>query len=336
MTETAIKSNEREAARLFQRGVAAARGGHRRVAAGLLARVVQLDPRHELGWLWLSGVLDEPHEIAFCLRSVLTVNPQNERALQGLAWLEQRGLIADQPAVAQRTPEQEQAAEHESHQETDSWWVGWRRARRDMSRARLVGWSFGILILLLTLSLNVIFRQAVSERDATMRQTANAPTIVPTSPPPALPAILQVELPVGRDAQVLAYLSAVDEPRARLRGAVQAYQDATSQPGGSSTVHASAARKLRQEIEAAYSLIEGITPPAPLAKAHANYLAGLELERSALDDMLEFYGSFSIQLANRAALRMEEADKHLELARADFGTNQARVVTRAIPVQTVR
>ncbi len=228
MTETAIKSNEREASRLFQRGVAAARGGQRMVAAGLLARVVQLDPRHELGWLWLSGVLDEPHEIAFCLRSVLTVNPQNERALQGLIWLEQRGLIADQPAVAPapRPLEQEQAAEREARQEADSWWVGWRRTRRDMSWAWRVGWSFGILILLLTLSLNIIFRQAVSERDATMRQTVNAPTIVPTSPPPALPAILQAELPVGRDAQVLAYLSALDEPRARLRGAVQAYQDA--------------------------------------------------------------------------------------------------------------
>ena len=75
MAETAIKSNQREAARLFERGVAAARGGQRRVAAGLLARVVQLDPRHEMGWLWLSGVLDDSEEIAFCLRAVLAVNP---------------------------------------------------------------------------------------------------------------------------------------------------------------------------------------------------------------------------------------------------------------------
>ena len=63
MLETAIKSNEREAARLYQRGVAAARGGQRRVAAGLLSRAVQLNPRHELAWLWLSGVLDAPDEI---------------------------------------------------------------------------------------------------------------------------------------------------------------------------------------------------------------------------------------------------------------------------------
>src|SRR5919197_6482084 len=98
MTESAIKSNQREAARLFERGVAAARGGQRRVAAGLLARTVQLDPRHEMGWLWLSGVLDEPNEIAFCLRSVLAVNPHNARARDGLAWLEQRALIPAQPA----------------------------------------------------------------------------------------------------------------------------------------------------------------------------------------------------------------------------------------------
>jgi hypothetical protein len=340
MAETAIKSNEREAARLFQRGVAAARGGQRRVAAGLLSRAVQLDPRHELGWLWLSGVLDEPGEIAFCLRSALTVNPQNERARQGLAWLEQRGLLADQTAdvvlPAPRPLEEQPNAQRETHHEADSWWVGWRRTRRDMSRAWVVGWSFAILILLLTLSLNITFRQAVKDRDATLKQTASAPTLVPTSPPPALPAILQVELPVTRDAQVLAYLSAIDAPRARLREAVTAYQGATNQPGGSSSVHASAARKLRQEVEAAYSLIEGITPPAPLAKAHANYLAGLELERSALDDMLEFYGSFSIQLANRAALRMEEADKHLERARVDFGIIQARTATHTIHVQVAR
>ena len=49
MTESAIKSNQREAARLFERGVAAASSGQRRVAAVLLARVVQLDPRHETG-----------------------------------------------------------------------------------------------------------------------------------------------------------------------------------------------------------------------------------------------------------------------------------------------
>src|ERR1044071_8985413 len=98
MTETGIKSNEAEASRLFQRGVAAARGGQRRLAAVLLGRAVQLNPHHELSWLWLSGVLDEPGEIAFCLRSVLSVTPHNERARQGLTWLEHHSLISPQPA----------------------------------------------------------------------------------------------------------------------------------------------------------------------------------------------------------------------------------------------
>src|SRR5215831_16491603 len=135
MPEPSIKSNKQDAAQLFQRGVAAARGGQRRVAAGLLARSVQLDPHHELGWLWLSGVLDEPNEIAFCLRSVLAVNPHNERARQGLIWLEQRGRIAPQPAPAvvldSRPAEEERAEERQARHEGESWWVNWRRSRRD-------------------------------------------------------------------------------------------------------------------------------------------------------------------------------------------------------------
>src|SRR5215510_5703346 len=114
MAETGIKANEIEASRLFQRGVAAARGGQRRVAAVLLGRAVQLNPRHEMGWLWLSGVLDDPKEIAFCLRSVLSVNPHNERARQGLAWLEQRAQIPAQPApavVAESEPAEEEHAD---------------------------------------------------------------------------------------------------------------------------------------------------------------------------------------------------------------------------------
>src|SRR5947207_8939889 len=113
MTGSGIKSNEREAARLFARGVAAARGGQRRIAAGLLSRAVQLNPLHEQGWLWLSGVLEDPNEIAFCLRSVLSVNPHNERASQGLVWLEQRGLIGGSSAgeVSEPQPAEEEHAD---------------------------------------------------------------------------------------------------------------------------------------------------------------------------------------------------------------------------------
>jgi hypothetical protein len=340
MAETGIKSNEIEASRLFQRGVAAARGGQRRVAAVLLGRAVQLNPRHELGWLWLSGVLDDPNEIAFCLRSVLSVNPHNQRARQGLEWLEQRALVPAHPApsliAAQPPIEEEQAETRQARHEGEAWWVNWRRARRDMSRVRLVFWSIPILLLLLTLGLNVTLRQAVERNELLVHQALQVPQVEAAAAPPPPAPILQAELSAARDAQALAYLSALDRPREHLRAAVQTYKDATSQPGGSSVAHAAAARKLREAIDTAGEVLEALTPPAALAQAHADYLAGLELERAALGDVLEFYNSFSISLANRAALRLEDADKRIQRARARFDTFQAVADSRAIAPQTIR
>jgi hypothetical protein len=339
MAETGIKSNEIEASRLFQRGVAAARGGQRRVAAVLLGRAVQLNPRHELGWLWLSGVLDDPNEIAFCLRSVLSVNPHNQRARQGLEWLEQRALIPAQPApslIAAQPPIEEHADTRQARHEGEAWWVNWRRARRDMSRVRLVFWSIPILLLLLTLALNLMLRQAVTRNEILVHEALQVPQVEAAAAPPPPAPILQAELPATRDAQALAYLSAMDRPRTHLREAVQTYKDATSQPGGSSVAHAAAARKLREAIDIAGEAVDALTPPAVLAQAHADYLAGLELERAALGDVLEFYNSFSISLANRAALRLEDADKRIQRARARFDTFRSVADGRAIAPQTIR
>ncbi|NTU84190.1 MAG: hypothetical protein HGA45_33280, partial [Chloroflexales bacterium] len=97
LSESAVKANESEAQRLYLRGVAAARAGQRRVAAGLLTRSVRLDPRGEMAWLWLSGVLDDPHQQAFCLGAALKLNPQNQHALRGMHVLEQRGLLKSEP-----------------------------------------------------------------------------------------------------------------------------------------------------------------------------------------------------------------------------------------------
>jgi hypothetical protein len=339
MTESAIKSNQREAARLFERGVAAASSGQRRVAAVLLARVVQIDPRHEMGWLWLSGVLDEPNEIAFCLRSVLTVNPHNERALQGLAWLEERGQIAAQPAQTRAISppaelEKEHADEQRARHEGESWWVNWRRSRREMGRARLVFWSVPILLLALTLALNLALRDAISRNTAAAAITA-VPTLAATARP-VLPALIRAEAPATADSQALAYLSALDSSRASLRAAITAYRSSTSQPGGSSSTHATAARKLREQIDAAHDMIEAITPPAALTQAHNSYLTGLEIERLALDDILEFYNGFRVQFANRATLRMVDAGRQLERARALFDKREIQATGASIPAQTVR
>jgi hypothetical protein len=338
MTESAIKSNQREAARLFERGVAAASSGQRRVAAVLLARVVQIDPRHEMGWLWLSGVLDEPNEIAFCLRSVLTVNPHNERALQGLIWLEERGKIVAQPAqareIAAPPAESEHADEQRARHEGESWWVNWRRSRREMGRARLVFWSVPILLLTLTLGLNLALRDAIGHNTAAAAVMAE-PTLAATARP-ALPALIRAELPASADSQALAYLSVLGESRAKLRDAITAYRSSTSQPGGSSSTHAAAARKLREQIDATHGAIEAITPPAALAQAHNSYLTGLEIERLALDDILEFYNGFRVQFANRATLRMVDAGRQLERARALFDTRKIQATGASVPAHTVR
>jgi hypothetical protein len=338
MVEPAIKSNQREAARLFERGVAAARGGQRRVAAGLLARAVQLDPQHEMGWLWLSGVLDDPREVAFCLRSVLAANPHNQRARQGLAWLEERGQIETRPAPAaiieQPPAEEIHADEQRARHEGESWWVNWRRSRRDMGRARIVFWTVPVLLLVLTLSLNLALRDAV-ERNAEAALADARPKPAATARP-ALPPVIQAELSAASDAQALAYLSALEASRARLRDAVKAYRASTSQPGGSSLAHATAARALREQIDDAQSTIEAITPPLALAQAHNSYLTGLEIERQALEDMLEFYNGFRIQFANRATLRMVDASRQLDRAREVFDARRTQTDARSIPAQMIR
>jgi hypothetical protein len=227
-------------------------------------------------------------------------------------------------------------ATRQARHEGEAWWVNWRRARRDMGRVRLVFWSVPLLLLTLTLALNLMLRAAVARNDALAQAAVQAPVAQAAPAAPVPSPILQAELPALRDAQALAYLSALDDPRAQLRQAVDAYRIATSQPGGSSIAHAAAARKLREAIEQANDALGGLTPPPALAQAHADYLAGLELERAALGDMLEFYNSFSISIANRATLRFEDANKRILRARVRFDAYQARVADRFIAPQTVR
>mgnify|MGYP001945959316 FL=1 len=75
---------------LLQQGIRAAQSGQREAARSLLIQVVEADERNELGWLWLSGVVDDPEDMRTCLQNVLDINPANAKARQGLAWIEQR------------------------------------------------------------------------------------------------------------------------------------------------------------------------------------------------------------------------------------------------------
>jgi tetratricopeptide (TPR) repeat protein len=75
---------------LFDQGISAAQTGRRDEARTLLAQAVEADERNEQAWLWLAGLVDDPQDMRTCLHNVLHLNPDNVKAQQGLAWVEQR------------------------------------------------------------------------------------------------------------------------------------------------------------------------------------------------------------------------------------------------------
>jgi tetratricopeptide (TPR) repeat protein len=332
MTETAVKANSTAAKPLFERGKAAAQAGNRRLAAGLLTRAVRLDPGNEQAWLWLSGVLDDPQQIAFCLRSVLKINPANQRAIQGLEWLEKRQLLSAEERV---THLPDVAADENLVVETEAdngspWWVRWRENHRENNRLRLVLWSLPLILLCLALLLYQTFAYAVAQSNAPPR-----PTAVPTSaavvlaaepePQPTVAPILESEPASLRDHLTAGYLSALDPQRQRLRNAVDSYLNATSRPGGASVSHVAAAQNLRNTVEAVHAELSTLTPPQNLRVAHEDYLAGLELEIEALDAIAEFYGSYEVEQANRAARLLQQASARIDRARALFDNQQRQI-----------
>lgn len=329
--EPDIQANTTEAARLYQRGVAAARGGQRRVAAGFLTRSVQLNPRNEGAWLWLSGVLDEPREIEFCLKSVLKLNPHNERAQRGLRWLQERDLLRGAPTINSPLLEvevDESLSQRVVRTYSESWWVNWRQWRRDARRATLAWWALPVLVLMLALIIHRSFAIAVEESNkAPVLPTLIA--LVAAHPPAALvphveptPAPVFEAMPLSvRESQTVAYLQAIEPLRQSLREAVNTYRESTVRPGDSVN-HVAAAQSFRSSVERSYTTMQEVSPPADLQFAHDEYLKGLEKELLGIDSLLEFYSSYRIEQANRAALSFQEANAYFGRARTLF---QARI-----------
>jgi hypothetical protein len=89
---------------LLEQGIGAALNGRRDEARALLAQVVEADERNEQAWLWLAGIVTDPEEMRTCLENVLHLNPENAKAREGLAWVEQRyGKRAGSETVAEPT-----------------------------------------------------------------------------------------------------------------------------------------------------------------------------------------------------------------------------------------
>lgn len=352
--DSVIKSNTVEATRLYQRGVAAARGGQKRVAAGMLTRSVQLDPNNEGAWLWLSGVIDDPHQIAFCLNAVLKLNPANERARKGLRWLEERQLLQGTPkpsALLDITIDETPGTRHVREQ-SESWWVNWRQLHREMRRVSLLLWSVPLVILSLALIIHQAFALAVTQMPPppTIPTVAAVPSVVatgggaptvaalPTRNPEPTPVPILNAAPVSlRESQVIAYLKQLAPIREQLRDAVESYRNVTGKPGSATIGHAAAAQNLGTSVDKALSLLQQMNPPEELWAAHNDYIQGLQLEREAINAMVEFYGSYQIDRANFAATRFQDANAHFDRARGAFDLELQTIrVRNAVSAYTMR
>ena len=68
-------------------GAKALVAGHREQARELLLKYIENNEHDGEGWLWISGAMDDVADIQVALENSLNCNPNNQRALQGLNWL---------------------------------------------------------------------------------------------------------------------------------------------------------------------------------------------------------------------------------------------------------
>lgn len=88
-----MQSNE-----LLRRGVEAARVGRRTEAREILLRIVDEEPRNEMAWVWLTGLVDGLEDKIIACENVLTINPGNEKVKAYLVMLLQQKATIEESA----------------------------------------------------------------------------------------------------------------------------------------------------------------------------------------------------------------------------------------------
>lgn len=76
--------------KLLQQGIAAAKAGQKERARQLLLQATSLDETNISAWLWLGAVVDDVDEKLTCFNNVLSLDPDNQKALKGLAELQKQ------------------------------------------------------------------------------------------------------------------------------------------------------------------------------------------------------------------------------------------------------
>lgn len=143
---------------LLQRGMKAAKARQVAEALGLLKQLVELEPRNEMAWLWLSEVVGTDEHRIVCLENVLAINPDNQAAQKGLAFLKRRAAAtkplpegAEEPALKMTTPTTASPEPAESPavrpQEPTTAPRPWRAEPKSFGKA--IGYVSGIGLLLI-------------------------------------------------------------------------------------------------------------------------------------------------------------------------------------------
>lgn len=88
---------------LLRQAVRLARDGKRVEARDVFLRIVEEDPRNELAWMWLAGLVDSLEDRIIACENVLTINPSNDKALTYLEKLKRRRDLENGSAKVERT-----------------------------------------------------------------------------------------------------------------------------------------------------------------------------------------------------------------------------------------
>ena len=72
---------------MVREGINAYKAGNKEEAKALLLKATEIDQMNEQAWLWLSGLMDSAADQRTCLENVLAINPNSDRAKQGLSFL---------------------------------------------------------------------------------------------------------------------------------------------------------------------------------------------------------------------------------------------------------
>lgn len=93
-------------AAMIKAGVNAYQAGDKAKARQMLEKAIELDQQSEMAWLWLSAVVESKDDQQIALENVLVINPENDRAKQGL-----KSMGIDPESVI--NPPEEEAADDE-------------------------------------------------------------------------------------------------------------------------------------------------------------------------------------------------------------------------------